>query len=173
MTFKNIHNRFLEMPMTKYLMIAIFGSFMLSILSFEPIDPTFLAKYTLESLTPNKILRSILTVPIVLLNLYLTIKLMVALPLWLFSLPFKNRVSIEATTFFQLLGCIFSVALILVFFTETSAYGLLFQILYGVLIYYTYLLFKQRRDFSPFWATLVIMFFPTLLLIIPLSLNLM
>lgn len=173
MTFKNIHNRFLEMPMTKYMLVAIFGSFMLSVLSFEPIDPTFLSKYTLNALTLNKILKSVLTIPVVLINLYLTIKLLVALPLWLFSLPFKNRISIEKTTFFQLLGCTFSFVLILIFFTETSAYGLLFQILYGILIYYTYLLFKQRKDFSPFWATLVVLFFPTILFIIPYSLRFM
>lgn len=171
MTFKNIHNRFLEMPMTKYMLIAIFGVFILSILSFEPIDPTFLAKYTLESLTPNKVLKAILTVPILLLNLYITIKLMVALPLWVFSLPFKNRGSIEIKTRFQLLGCLTSVALLLIIFTDFSAYGLFFQMLYGLIIYYTYLLFKQRKDFSPFWATVIVMFLPSILFIIPNALN--
>lgn len=167
MIFKNIHNKFLTMPLSKYILLCIFVVFMLSVLSYEPIDPAFMAVYTLDQLDISRIFKGILMLPVMLLNLYLTIKLFVALPLWLMSLPFKKWVDTDKKAMFQLLGCLTGIMFLLVFFTDSGVYDLVFQFTYALIIYYTYLLFKQRKELTPFWATLIVLIFPTILLMIP------
>jgi len=172
MTFKSIHNKFLAMPLSKYILLSVFTVFMLSILSYEPFDSTFIALHTLDKLNMNAILKGIITLPVLLLNLYFTIKLFVALPLWLMSLPFKKWGDTDKRTLVQLLGCLTIIMLLLVFFTDSGLYDLVFQFTYALIIYYTYLLFKQRKELKPFWATLIILIVPSIMLYIPTVLNL-